>query len=291
MDKFKLGWTTDIHLNFCSPKKMGEWVIRINELNLDGLVITGDIAEGDSIESIMDFLRDTINTKVYFVLGNHDYYNKTLIDVRNVMVNKFGPSSSAMWLGSAPFVELTEEVALVGHDGWYDGGYANWFKSKVIMADYHVIYDLKPLPSDLLYARINEISRESASYVKDGLRQAIDKGFKHLFVATHVPPWMENAVYRGVISDSNWMPHFSSKHMGDAIVEVAEENPDCHFTVLCGHSHGEATHNPTENIISYTGKARYRSPAINKVFTFATIRSELAVGDRMKSVDFEVEDE
>lgn len=45
----KVGWTTDIHLNFCHIDKIKAWADKINENDMDCLIVTGDIAEGSNI--------------------------------------------------------------------------------------------------------------------------------------------------------------------------------------------------------------------------------------------------
>lgn len=268
MTVYKLAWTTDIHLNFCHPAKFGYWCDNINSLDIDCLVITGDIAEGNIIQRTMERLQSEITVPIHFVLGNHDYYKSGIGDVRKMLNISFNAADplSATWLGSTPYIHLTDGVALVGHDGWYDGLYADWMKSNVVLADYHVIYDFVPLHSGALLGKMRELSQESAEHVASGLRKAIDDGHRCLFIATHVPPWKENSVYQGKISDDHWLPHFSSKLMGDAILEVAKQNPECKFTVMCGHSHGKAEFAPLPNVMSYTGEARYRRPNLNKIF-------------------------
>lgn len=265
---FSLAWTTDIHINFCHPVKFKHWCNSINAIDVDALVITGDISEGHIIRKDLEKIQGEIQCPVYFVLGNHDYYKNSVKGVRDAMETLFCSTNhmTATWLGSAPYIALTDGVALVGHDGWYDGLYADWMKSRVLMADYHVIHDFIPLHSGALLGKMRELSLESAEHVKLGLLKAIEAGHRHLFVGTHVPPWKQNAVYQGKVSDDDWLPHFSSKYMGDAIFEVAQNHPQHEFTVLCGHSHGEAKYMPLPNVVSYTGAARYRRPSINKVF-------------------------
>lgn len=273
---FNLGWSTDIHLNFCHIERIKAYCERANKLNLDALVITGDISEGDKIRDHIWLLERYLKMPTFFVLGNHDFYNDGIVPVRERMkehfTNAYAPGAqlsepSCFWLGAQDFIELDDNTALIGHDGWYDGGYADWFKSQVVLADYHVIKDLIPLYENQLHQKLQDLSLESANFIAKNLPLAFAE-HDHVFLATHVPPWAQNAVYEGKISDDQWLPHFSSKFMGDTITKIMSQYSNKKLTVLCGHSHGKAKYVPMANIEAYTGHAVYRKPNINKVFSW-----------------------
>jgi len=275
---FRLVFCTDLHLNFVDEKTIEEFAQNICAKNPDALVITGDIAEGQNIVDYLAFLDLQMHNRcpIFFVLGNHDYYNRSISEVRKKIGGLFTYSEKQKteqqprlgYLSTSGVIPLTEDTALVGHDGWYDGQYANWFTSQVWLNDYHCITELSdkvcPVKS-LRFAKLNELARESANYIKEQATKAFED-FDQVFVATHVPPFRENAVYDGKISDDNWLPHFSSKAMGDALLNLAQNNPDKRLTVLCGHSHGQADVQHLPNLRCLTGKAKYRYPMLNKVF-------------------------
>ncbi len=282
--KFRLGWITDPHLDFVHIEGLRSLYGKINSQDLDALVITGDIAEGNTIDAYMRFLTQSVKAPVFFILGNHDYYMTTISGVRvNMVANwsnfkKVGEQlvkHSGTWLpgvtpdnGPLSFVQLTPGVALCGHDGWYDGLYADWFKSKVIMPDYSHITDFKLLQRQDLFDMLQVLAQESADYAEKVLPLAFDAGNSHVFFATHVPVFPENSVYNGMISDNDWMPHFSNKHLGDALLKIMASYPEKKLTILQGHSHGKTQFHPKPNIVSHTGFAKYRSPALNNVFEF-----------------------
>lgn len=277
-DKFRLLFCTDLHLNFVHEEQIKSFCRKIKAQKPSAVVITGDIAEAPSIVPYLGFMDLQLENEcpIFFVLGNHDYYHGSIETVREKMTELFTYDEASKsileprlgWLGSSGVIPLTEKVALVGHDGWYDGQYADWFKSRVYLNDYLLIAELADNACPVLKLRhdkINELAKEAASYVEVQLLEAF-KTFEHVYVATHVSPFRENATYQGKISDDNWMPHFSSKHMGDMLLEVASNYPHKKITVLCGHSHGGADNQIAENIRCVTGEARYRHPRINHVF-------------------------
>lgn len=275
---FKLLWTTDIHLDHCHEERIRAFCRRMKEAEPDAIVITGDISNASQVVLHLGFMDLLLENQcpIFFVLGNHDYYNGLIVSVREEMRQRFTYDEASKmileprlgWLGSSGVVPLTEDTALVGHDGWYDGQYANWFASQVRLNDYVLIGELGDIACpvrELRFAKINELAKDAAAYVEKQVKAAF-VDFDHVFVATHVAPWPENSVYAGKQSDADWLPHFSSKAMGDVLYRLAQEHPQKRLTVLCGHSHGEADVQHLPNLRALTGKARYRNPKINKVF-------------------------
>jgi len=152
LKNFKLLWITDPHLNFVHEEAIKSFCRKIKEKEPNAVVITGDIAEAPSIVSYLGFMDLNLENKcpIFFVLGNHDYYHGTIEGVREVMERLFTYDEASKmileprlgWLSSSGVVPLTEKTALIGHDGWYDGQYADWYKSKVYLNDYLLIGEL-----------------------------------------------------------------------------------------------------------------------------------------------------
>ena len=278
----RLVWTTDIHLNFVGRAALTKFAGDILAEKPNAIVITGDMSEAPVLKAHLRHLEILFkDIPVFFICGNHDYYNGSIAEVRKMLKeNHTYPdyekghdlglaSNQAWWLGSSGVISLTKTTALVGHDGWYDGQYADWYKSRVDMNDYYCIKELAPGQCplrEMRFQKLQNLAKESADYIRGRLQEAFDLGHKTVYVATHVPPFRENAVYKGKVSDDDWMPHFSSKVMGDMLVEVMKNNPGKHCIVLCGHSHGKAWHAPLSNLECHTGYAEYRYPELNEVF-------------------------
>lgn len=268
----KIVWATDVHFDHAHHEKKMAFLRRIEGEKPDFLFLTGDNSSGNLLEAhIRLFELHLPEVQTFFVLGNHDFYNGSIADVRNLMLKSYssvGPGK-ATYAISKPFFAISESTALVGHDGWYDGLYANWFSSQVDMCDYYIIQELNnnscPV-REMRYNFIQKLARQAADHINLGVNAAINSGFKNIYIITHIPPFRENAVYEGKISDDDWMPHFSSAIMGDELIQLAAENINVEFTVLCGHSHGQATHRELPNLVCHTGKARYKVPAIADIF-------------------------
>ena len=258
---------TDVHMNFPTAITIGKFIKTCNnaikEQNVDCFVLTGDISEAPHVVEHVRILRDFLEKPLYFVCGNHDFYNGSIEYVRAQLTETYGD----MYLTSCTTTpnSLSDKVAIVGHDGWYDGVYANWHTSKLLMNDYHVIGELKPLYHMGLFNKIQDLAKEAAKHVTEQADKAIALGHKTIVIATHVPPFRENAVYNGKISDDDWMPHFSSGFMGQALLDLADKYPTIEFKTLCGHSHGRAEYHPKKNLECHTGIARYGEPNISKI--------------------------
>jgi predicted phosphodiesterase len=256
----KLAWATDIHLDFCAREIREQLYGGIR--GADAVIVTGDIAESRTLEPLLLEMTAAVDMPLYFVLGNHDFYGSNVSEVRERARAFRHKDDRLRWLPAEGVVMLQAGVALVGHDGWADGRCGDWVGSRVQLTDYLSIGDLAPLRSARLRLldRMQALAAEGAKHVRDTMRRALAT-HDRLIVATHVPPYREACWHEGKISDDQWLPHFSSAVMGDAISEVAREHPRADITVLCGHTHGEGTAQILPNVIVRTGGAVYGRPA------------------------------
>jgi predicted MPP superfamily phosphohydrolase len=78
----RLGWLTDIHLNFVSSPKRAEFYAQVRQENLDALLLGGDIGEAHSVTKLLAEVADGLQIPIYFVLGNHDFYRGSFATVR-----------------------------------------------------------------------------------------------------------------------------------------------------------------------------------------------------------------
>ena len=90
----KLLWATDIHLDSASNEARTQFVERVNQSDVDAILITGDIATGTTIVEELNWLGSELDATCYFVLGNHDYYGTSIRGVRQE-VSQWGESTAA----------------------------------------------------------------------------------------------------------------------------------------------------------------------------------------------------
>src|SRR5262249_48152784 len=66
----RAAWLTDIHLNFVTPSQVTELADTVRRLDVDSVLIGGDIGEAPTFAGYLEELAERIGRPVYFVLGN-----------------------------------------------------------------------------------------------------------------------------------------------------------------------------------------------------------------------------
>lgn len=262
----RLAWLTDIHVNFLSPEKLVAFCDELRDSEADAFLITGDISEAPTLELHLTQLADGVRRPVYFVLGNHDFYRGSIREVRSAIASRCARSEWLRYLPGTGVITLSETWALIGHDGWADGRFGNYWDSQVMLNDYVLIRELAWLSAEDRLTRIQALAEEAASYLGPTLADALDRHARVL-VATHVPPFREACWYRNAISDDDYLPHFSSKASGDVLRNALEGRPDREALVLCGHTHGAGRTQPLPNLEVRTGGAEYGRPVIQEILS------------------------
>lgn len=264
----KLAWLTDIHLNFIDAIERQKFYQEINHAECEGVLISGDIAEAPCLVEILNEIADYLNKSIYFVLGNHDYYRGQITAVRNAMTALTAANKYLFWLPASDPLRLDNDTFLVGQDGWADGRLGDYQNSRVVLNDSRMIADLfqkKTLGKYPLLEKMQQLADEDAKSLQNDLEQAISQNPKKIIVLTHVPPFREACLHEGKISDDHWLPYFSSKVMGDVLMQLAQQNLSIDFLVLCGHTHSEATYQPIDNLTIEVGNAEYYQPVMQKM--------------------------
>jgi len=260
----RLAWCTDIHLDLVQPDQYQAFIRQIGYQN-DALLITGDIAEPKTcyeypFETWVKDLREKTGIPVYFVLGNHDVYYHSFDDIDKKAKWVTGYLSNGVTGG---IVQLTDKVALVGHDGWYDGGFGNPYLG-FTLPEFKVVRDFIGMDLNNILRIMSRRATQAAYYLIDIIGEAFLRGNQKVVVATHVPPFKEVSLYDRKPSPEHSLPFFSSKVIGEALKSIAESWPDRELLVLCGHTHWQAQMT-LGNITVKVGKAVYRCPQIAEV--------------------------
>jgi Icc-related predicted phosphoesterase len=260
----RLGWVTDLHLNFVHPHERAEFYGRLREQQLDALLIGGDLGEADSVASFLAELEHALTLPLYFVLGNHDFYRGSIREVRRAIAAQAGASSRLHWLPASGVVQLTADTALVGHDSWADGRVGDFFRSEIMLNDYVLIDELRTPDKQQRFARLNALGDEAAAFFDQHVPQAL-KRCRHVVILTHVPPFRDACWHEGKISDSDYLPHFACQVVGDHLAAIMRNHPGHKMTVLCGHTHSSGTAQILDNLVVLTGGAQYGHPALQQI--------------------------
>lgn len=306
----KLLHITDIHLDHLGISALPVYVKKTNQLHtsddfcgyyndfcqdngIDAILISGDISTCQHLEEHLGILKQKLKVPIYFVLGNHDFYGDDKIIGGNsaAIAEKLSTDSFVYLTAKKECLMLSDKVAIVGADGWYDGGYASFEGSDLMMTDFIVIKEVKETylrhimyllekklwtpgylnETGMIYqyhtneflpgavkALFKETATKFADVVYNQVQDAVAKNAKEIIVVTHIPPFPENSIYKGKMSDKNWMPYFSNAAMGDVLLELAITYKDVNFKVFCGHSHGDAENIVFDNLVCYTTPADYK---------------------------------
>ncbi len=262
-------WLTDIHLEMLSEEQRQEFLHKVAEQKPDAVLISGDTAEHDLIGHLNNFEKHW-QVPIYFVLGNHDYYYGSIADMRDSIRQLVAQSSQLCWLPEAGIIELTSSIGLIGHGAWADCRYGNYHESTVTLQDYTLIEDFQQYEKDNLLSKIRKLGDEAASYLYEILPRALEQ-YPHVFFVTHPPPFREATWYMNYIPSwsDEYLPHFSCKAAGDALLNIMPHFPENRLTVLCGHTHWPGRAEIQRNLLVLTGGNDYGSPQIQEVFELA----------------------
>jgi len=262
-------WLTDLHLNFLAGDAVDAFLSLVAARHGDAVLISGDVAESQNLLEYLEWIAGRLDRPIYFVLGNHDFYHSSIRQVRTDVADLCRRDRRLVWLNDVGVVELAPGVGLVGHDGWADARLGDYERSLVMMNDYRLIEEFARMSKEERWPRLKAEADAAADHMRRVLPEALGR-FPQVYLLTHVPPFREACWHEGEISNDEWLPHFTSQAMGQALLDVMRAYPHNQLTVLCGHTHGRGEAQITENILVLTGGAEYGAPEIARVFDFPT---------------------
>lgn len=269
-----VAWLTDIHLEFSPPLVREQLFEGIGRADLAAVLIGGDISTAHNLVGELRALQERLDVPVYFVLGNHDYYDGSIRGVRRKVTTLCDRSTHLHWLPRSGIVELTPTTCLIGHGGWADGRSGNYSGSDVMLNDYLVIQELSHLGKELRLEIMQGLARAAADHFEALLPAAFDK-YERVLVLMHVPPFEAATWHEGRISDPDWLPHFCCTCAGDALRGEMERHPDSEMLVLCGHTHSAGTARILPNLHVITGSAIYGHPRIQSIIDIGATMDEI----------------
>lgn len=260
----RLGWMSDIHLNFLDENRLRSFLSGLSSYNVDGWLISGDIGESSNVIYFLDLLIDTLDQPIYFVLGNHDFYgsslSKTTCTVKKFVENK----PQLIWLTWAEIQNLGSGIALVGDDGWGDARLGHAYETSTMLNDFFQIQELRGLNRQHLVEKLNQLGDKSVFRLRPKLFAAAENNNK-VIVVTHVPPFGEAARNERQPSKDDYLPWYSCKVMGDLLLDCADTFPNVNFLVVCGHTHGASIYHPRPNLEVLTAGAEYFVPKVDRI--------------------------
>lgn len=260
----KLAFASDWHLDFLNHDKRIAFLKSVSELDVDGIIVAGDISTGNELEKHLVEINRFFNKPFYFVHGNHDFFNSSFYEVRDRSFELTQDLDLINWLECKP-VQLSNNVVIYGVDGWYDCGYGDYFfpKFDFQMLDFDLIKELKHKTKEERLKVFEVFANIGANNIRRTLPKLLEEN-KTIILVTHVPPFTKLSKHMGKQSDVYALPYFCSKVIGEAIIEVKEKYPDKELIVLCGHTHDEAEFS-LDNMFCMCASANYSVPSIYKI--------------------------
>lgn len=280
----RLTWLTDTHLQFCCKKDQEIFADHVANQKPDHVIITGDIADANSIKSTLITLQERVGVPIFYVLGNHDFYNGSIKEVRKWATHNTITSGGKIFWMHGSFVKAKGNAALVGVDGMADGLLGDGKGSQIVLNDWRYIKEMSD--RGMIYDRaarleyLKKLGEEEAKTLALPLTQALAQR-SHVYILTHVPPWKEATWHEGEHSEDNWLPWFSCKAVGEMIEKKSSEYPGKKITVLCGHTHSSGHSQITDDIEVYTGAAEYYVPEVQMTLDIqddGSYKREKAIG-------------
>lgn len=272
----KYAWCSDIHLDHLhGDEDVAKFSQVLVNTGATGVFITGDISSKRGIEYHLKYMEAILERPMYYVLGNHDYYFGDIAAVRKSMSDITKNSQYLRYLPTTSYVPLSQTTALIGHDGWYDALYADPLKSTFMMSDWYLIKEFvehsggaqfmqmqgKVKDMSALADQTRRLAHEGVTHVMNGIKSAV-RYHKNIIVMTHFPPFKESHMYKGTVGDDNAMPWFTSKMMGDMLLDASRTYQDVNFTVLAGHTHGQYEGQIANNLHVKVAGADYGYPGV-----------------------------
>lgn len=266
----RLAWATDIHLDHCDAATQQDFIQCIQDASADALCLTGDLSDGPQIQGHLEQLAQALELPIYFVLGNHDYYHRSLAEVRREMRELSRSSRFLHWMPVSGVIPLNASTAIVGHDAWGDGLHGDVYKSWIKMSDFRLIQELKEASEigvEERVALLQHLGQEAADYLGQLLPEALEQ-YEKLVLLLHPPPYREACLYGAEVADDHWAPYFTCKAVGDLLDALLPHYPHCSVTVLAGHTHNVCDLQLRANLRVLVGAAEYEKPRLERVLSF-----------------------
>lgn len=261
-----IAWITDIHLDHLTSDEIERFMREIDAAAPDCVLIGGDTATAPRLEGDLKMIAEALQRPIYFVLGNHDFYGGSIAGIYETFKRNGLQSEWLHWLPASEVVALTEHTGLIGHGCFADGRLGRAEQSRILFNDYFHIDEFVRVGPQQRFALMNELGDQAAGMVRKMLSGAVQQ-FSSLYLLTHVPPFREACWHEGRITHAEFLPHLSCKAVGDVLLEIMGAHPECHLTVLSGHTHGSGEVHILPNLKVITGGAEYGKPQLQPLFT------------------------
>lgn len=272
----RLAWCTDIHMDSADTVGIEQLCSDVRNMRAESLLLSGDISRGSQIVQHLADLEARLAMPIYFVAGNHDYYDTSVARGRRVLGELTAQSTFLRYLPTVPYLSLTKATALVGHDGWYDCQNGDTSETHFVMSDWSAIEEFASgwiMPRGMysssgdpgrftnhITSTARTLAQVAVDHVAAGIKAAVRARHKNVLIVTHFPPFVQSV--QGHRAKAGYLPWYSSRVMGETIIRAAEAYPRVRFTVLSGHTHTRWSGTVRKNVAVHVGGAQYGRPEV-----------------------------
>ena len=151
MDEFI--WITDPHYNRVTKNQIVEHFQELKIKNPKGIFLTGDISNGTNLKEHLELLAD-LDIPIYFCLGNHDIYNLSFKEANDIVRLLCKTYDNLFYLNDCKPMLLSNKVALIGQNGWYDARYLKPISNLIFAHDSFYIKDFSWLLWLIVFKKI-----------------------------------------------------------------------------------------------------------------------------------------
>jgi hypothetical protein len=234
----KLLWVTDPHLDKKNLETRSFFTQQIINSNPDFFISGGDLS--DNFEKEISLVP---NVTTFYVLGNHEYYGKSL----NYLPEHPG------YLGDGSVVHFSESTCLIGNGGWPDAGAGCTANADRIMLDFAEIEDFNNILPSQFIDLLKDLGNECVQYFEN-IIPCVLECYETVYVLTHIPVFQETCYSRNGPTTPEDLPYYLSKAVGDYFRFMMEGRSN-NLIVLSGHTHFESRVQIESNILALVGEA------------------------------------
>ena len=261
-----IAWLSDVHLDMVDMSWFEDLCTEIKNADAQSIWLTGDIATGNDVCDWLVRIHHQTQLPIYFVLGNHDYYDSSFAKVDQDVQEMLSKHDGIFWMDTQDSVALNEATSLVGVGGWGDARAGDFHNTPIRINDHRLIEDLSNIPRDEVYHRLQQRGSMMAHRLEQQLSTCMNA--QSIWVLTHVPPFEQSCWYKGKAGDPHWTADFVCVAVGEVLEQFAQENPEKNIYVLCGHGHNRGIVRMHKNLIVHTAAAEYRKPRVEAYWSF-----------------------
>lgn len=243
----KLVWLSDVHADSLRSDLLAD-VEALRRERPEGILITGDISNAERLNEHLTIL-STLGCPVFFVLGNHDYWNGSFAGVIALVRSACSKKTNLVFLDQTGLVQLGGDTILIGGQGWGDGQAGLGEQSPVTSRDRLLIQEFADKPREAYFEMLREMGRASAFHFSKMVMPALNAS-QHLILATHVPPFAASA-----LREPEYLPYYVNVALGEEILRIAHQFPRKRISVYCGHTHRKSIFQPLPNVTVHVADA------------------------------------